>query len=159
MYSTGCCAGFHSEVLDGRRQVAHVGGLLICHLESSVRPVQCIRRKIFTLASPAVLTLSFALAGLWETWGGSDGTEIDSGCIVTTEANTDVAPIHHRMPVIIDQNDFGRWLAGSTDEALSLMRPARDGDLETVRVGTRVNSARNDDPSLLEPERDLFGYG
>lgn len=98
-----------------------------------------------------------AMAGLWETWAGADGSEIDSGCIVTTGANTDVAPIHHRMPVIVDPEDFDMWLSGSTEEALSLVGPARDGLLETARIGTRVNSARNDDPSVLEPEQDLFG--
>jgi putative SOS response-associated peptidase YedK len=98
-----------------------------------------------------------AMAGLWETWAGADGSEIDSGCIVTTGANTDVAPVHHRMPVVIDPADFDIWLGGSTEEALSLVGPARDGLLEIARISTRVNSARNDDPSVLEPERDLFG--
>ena len=98
-----------------------------------------------------------AFAGLWETWAGADGSEIDSACIVTTAANADVGPIHDRMPVIIGPADYKSWLAGSTDEAMALMGPARAGFLETARVSTRVNSARNDDPSVLEPEQDLFG--
>ena len=87
----------------------------------------------------------------------ADGSEIDSACIVTTDANDDVGPIHDRMPVIISPENFAPWLAGPTDEALQLMQPAGNGQLETVRVSTRVNSARNDDPSLQESEPDLFG--
>ncbi len=95
-----------------------------------------------------------AFAGLWESWMGRDGSEIDSACIVTTEANRLVAPIHDRMPVILDPDDHERWLdvraypAGSVDD---LLRPAPDDLLEAVPVSTRVNKADNDDPALLEP--------
>ncbi len=95
-----------------------------------------------------------ALAGLWETWMGRDGSEIDSACIVTTEANRVVAAIHDRMPVILDPGDCDRWLDSAAHPAGSvrdLFRPAPDGLLDAVPVDPRVNKAENDDPALLEP--------
>ena len=100
-----------------------------------------------------------AFAGLWETWMDRQGSEIDSACIVTTDSNTAVAAIHDRMPAVIAPEDFSLWLEGTESEALALLRPADEVMFELVEVGPRVNSARHDDPSLLEPaiQKDLFG--
>lgn len=93
-----------------------------------------------------------ALAGLWETWADRvSGSEMDSACIITTEPNRTVAPIHDRMPVIISPADFETWLKGDVAEAEALLKPAPDSLLDAVAVSTRVNSAANDDPSVLEP--------
>jgi putative SOS response-associated peptidase YedK len=93
-----------------------------------------------------------AFAGLWETWNDRDGGEIDSGCILTSPANSEVAEIHDRMPVVIAPADFDRWLrAASAVDVLDLLRPAPDGLFEAVAIGDRVNKADNDDPGLLEP--------
>jgi putative SOS response-associated peptidase YedK len=74
-----------------------------------------------------------ALAGVWETYSGGDGSEIDTVAIITTSANAEVAPLHNRMPAIISPPDFSLWLDSSAPnltEALSLLRPAPDGLLE-----------------------------
>jgi putative SOS response-associated peptidase YedK len=101
-----------------------------------------------------------AFAGLWESWMGPEGSEIDSACIITTAANRAVAPIHDRMPVILDPEDYARWLDvrdNPVDTIADLLRPARDDLLEAIAVGTRVNKADNDDPALIEPvEPTLF---
>lgn len=94
------------------------------------------------------------LAGLWETWTGPNGEEVDGAAIVTTAANGIVAAIHDRMPVILAMDDVGRWLdcANHSDkEAASLIRPCPEVWLDLVRVGPRVNSVGPDDPSLQEP--------
>lgn len=93
-----------------------------------------------------------AFAGLWETWQGADGSEIDTAAIVVTDANRLLAPIHDRMPVILDRGDFATWLSPKTDpaEALALLKPAPEGLLALVPVSARVNSADNDDPTLIE---------
>jgi len=102
-----------------------------------------------------------AFAGLWETWSDRDGGEIDSACIVTTSANTTVAPIHARMPVIVAPDDFEIWLTGDTEDAAALLKPANDDVLEAFPVSDRVNKADADDPGLLLPvaamKTDLFG--
>jgi putative SOS response-associated peptidase YedK len=98
-----------------------------------------------------------ALAGLWAGWKDEDtGEIIRSFTIVTTSANSMMAPIHDRMPVVIPEEHWDRWLDSSlTDaEALAelknLLVPTPDGDLELYPVSQRVNSVRNDDPSLIE---------
>lgn len=92
-----------------------------------------------------------AFAGLWETWHGADGSEIDTAVIVTTDANQLLLPIHERMPVIVAAEDFQTWLAGKTEPsaAAALLKPAPEALLCARPVSTRVNSADNDDPSLL----------
>jgi putative SOS response-associated peptidase YedK len=98
-----------------------------------------------------------ALAGLWETWTGPNGEELDTAAIVTTGANETMAPLHDRMPVIIPPDAFERWLGkgeieSSVDAALAqtLIRSAPDELLEAYPVSTDVNRVANDNPKLLE---------
>jgi len=100
----------------------------------------------------------FAFAGLWETWTGPEGEEIESAAIVTTDANQLLAPIHDRMPVILDPGDYAAWLDNEgtgPDEVQALLRPAPEEWLEAYPISTRVNRVANDDASvqeLAEPE-------
>ena len=93
-----------------------------------------------------------AFAGLWETWIGADGSEIDTAAIVTREANAALQPIHHRMPVLIEPADFTLWLSQDADPkaAEMLLTAAPDERLSAVPVTTRVNRVVNDDASLWE---------
>lgn len=94
----------------------------------------------------------FAFAGLWETWSGPGGEEIDTAAIVTTEANADLTALHHRMPVTIDPGDFDAWLDDASDAAAvqRLMRPAPEGQFELFPVSDAVNKVINDDPRNIE---------
>lgn len=51
---------------------------------------------------------AFAFAGLWETWS-SNGDELETVTIITTESNDLMESIHDRMPVILDESDERRW--------------------------------------------------
>ncbi len=96
-----------------------------------------------------------AFAGLWETWIGPNGEEIETAAIVTTKANRTLAPIHDRMPVIVPPEAFDLWLDGATVDAKTaeaLIRPAPDDLLEAYPVSAAVNRTANDNPKLL----DLF---
>lgn len=104
-----------------------------------------------------------AFAGLWETWTGPNGEEVDTAAIVTTEANATLASIHDRMPVILRPEAFDQWLGAGTlasgadaksdlDHALALIKPAPGDLLEAYPVSTQVNRVANDNPKLL----DLF---
>src|SRR5205085_8176952 len=104
----------------------------------------------------------FALAGLWEHWRRGEEV-IDSFTIITTSANQLLEDIHDRMPVILDEPDYEEWLDPRTaaDRAKALLKPADHRGFEKYPVGTRVNSPRNDDPTLVQevetrPE-GLFG--
>jgi putative SOS response-associated peptidase YedK len=64
-----------------------------------------------------------ALAGLWEAFKWANGDITRTYCIITTEANSLVAPIHNRMPVVLEEDDWPVWLG------------ERPGDLAVVAVG------------------------
>jgi putative SOS response-associated peptidase YedK len=88
-----------------------------------------------------------ALAGLWETWAGPNGEEVDTACIVTVAANASLAPIHDRMPAILEAEQFDAWLdiaADDADKALALLQPAGEDVLEFYPIGTGVNKTAND---------------
>jgi putative SOS response-associated peptidase YedK len=58
----------------------------------------------------------FALAGLWEWWQDRDSGEgVPSYTIITCPANAAIAPLHERMPVILPEADYARWLDAGTD--------------------------------------------
>jgi len=94
-----------------------------------------------------------AFAGLWETYAGRDGSEIDTGAIVTKAASESLAPIHSRMPVMLPPERFADWLDPATppEIAREMLEEAEDGGLEPVPVSTRVNSVSNDDEGLIAP--------
>lgn len=95
-----------------------------------------------------------AFAGLMETWSSADGSEVDTGAILTTKANVDVARIHDRMPVVIRQEDFSRWLDCKTQEPrdiVDLMKPIDDGFFEAILVSDKVNKVANMGADILEP--------
>jgi putative SOS response-associated peptidase YedK len=95
-----------------------------------------------------------AFAGLWETWCGPNGEELDTAAIVTTDASASIRPIHHRMPVIFEPDAWDMWLdTARVDEhmAAALIAPARDEVLEVYEVLPAVNRAVHDSPELIEP--------
>lgn len=96
----------------------------------------------------------FGFAGLWETWEGPENSYIESCTIITTDANALMAPIHDRMPVIVDPKDYGLWLDTSVQDPapiLPLLRPFQGDLLVAEPVGTRVNSPANDDAACIAP--------
>jgi putative SOS response-associated peptidase YedK len=97
----------------------------------------------------------FAFAGLYERWTSKDGGETIETCtLVTTGANLSLAPIHHRMPVMLQPEDLEAWLdpeQGATDAVLSLLRPWPADDTIATPVSRHVNPVRNDDPECLAP--------
>lgn len=92
----------------------------------------------------------FAFAGLYEP-GAQDAPP--TCCIVTTGANDAMAPIHDRMPVILDDAGVARWLDEGFDPAAPpvLLRPCPSAWLALHAVATAVNAARHDGPELVRP--------
>lgn len=95
-------------------------------------------------------------AGVWEYWQSkTTQQEVYSFSIITTEANTAMKEIHDRMPVILSREDENFWLdPGNHDpEALKkLLRPCPSQWLDILEISTRINSPKNNDPSVLEPK-------
>lgn len=94
-----------------------------------------------------------ALAGVWAVWRDADSGERVYTCsILTTVPNALVSPIHNRMPVILDPDDWDRWLSAET--ALKVLRallfPFPAGELVAYPVSQAVNNVRNEGAELLE---------
>jgi putative SOS response-associated peptidase YedK len=93
-------------------------------------------------------------AGLWETWMGPNGEEMETAAIVTTTANKEMAEVHDRAPVIIQPGQFDFWLGCSNvDErmAMEVIAPAPDGSMEVYEVSDAVNRVANDSADLTLP--------
>ena len=121
-------------------------------------------RRTATVRQPYLISRvdgqPMALAGLWEHWTvprgknltGSlaafkPGERIETCTILTTAANTLVAQVHDRMPVILPPEAFGAWLGGDQVG----LAPCAPETLESRPVSTAVNDPRNDDPRCLDP--------
>jgi putative SOS response-associated peptidase YedK len=109
-----------------------------------------------------------AFAGLWEVWrpaaegpaakdqGAEDQaavTPLWTCAIVTTSANDLMAPIHHRMPVVLAPGDWSTWLdpGSRVTDVKGLLVPAPSAWFDLYPVSTLVNNVRNDGPELLAP--------
>ena len=95
----------------------------------------------------------FAIAGLWERWRDPAGATIESCTLITTEANAVLAPIHHRMPVILAPADYDAWLEPRPASAAALhdlLRPYPGAAMTAIPIGRHVNNVRNDDPACIE---------
>ena len=96
----------------------------------------------------------FALAGLWEKWVAESGEAIYSCTILTTSPNALMAPIHHRMPVILPPEAEALWLDRTVqepDSVLPLLVPYPAEAMTAYAVSMLVNSPRNDSPECLRP--------
>lgn len=94
----------------------------------------------------------FAFAGLWARTRTDEGEQL-SFTIITGPPNELVAPIHDRMPVVLDRRTYATWLdpAVDADQARALLGIPSDEGWVSEPVSTRVNSAQADDPSCIAP--------
>jgi putative SOS response-associated peptidase YedK len=94
-----------------------------------------------------------ALAGIWEAWRapGTAGEIERTFAIITTDANALMAPIHNRMPVVIEPADWPVWLGEAEGDPAALLRPGGEDVLLLWPISPRVNAPRNNDASLIEP--------
>jgi putative SOS response-associated peptidase YedK len=88
--------------------------------------------------------------------------------LLTTAANPSVAPIHDRMPFIVRDDQFDRWL--NDPQPLGSAKRSGDGStlnfqllseapLDCYPVSREVNNVRNESPDLVRPapiEKELF---
>jgi len=96
----------------------------------------------------------FFLAGLWESWSGSDGSVLETCAVVTTVPNTLMMPIHPRMPVMLAVDAGSAWLDPATKEhdLLALLAdPYPAAGMTAVALSPRVNSVAHDDAACLSP--------
>lgn len=96
----------------------------------------------------------FAFAGLWEMWNSIDGSMILSCTIITTEPNELMQTIHNRMPVILPEESYQKWLEPgeqNPEELSPLLKPYPADQMVAYPVSTLVNSPANDLPECVAP--------
>ncbi|MFB6355247.1 MAG: SOS response-associated peptidase, partial [bacterium] len=101
----------------------------------------------------------FGFAGIWDIWKDDEtGDTIQSCAIITTEANEKLEGIHHRMPVILSENEYEPWLdtdLQEPDRLQPLLDPCPVEKLDHHPVDKRVNSPENNDPDCVKPISDM----
>jgi len=78
--------------------------------------------------------------------------------LLTTAANASVTPIHNRMPFIVRESQYDRWLESSEIGLLNSELLSEDR-LDWYPVSREVNKVRAESPDLVRPveaERELF---
>jgi len=104
------------------------------------------------------------MAGLWEEHVSDSNTTL-SATIITVPANALLTEIHqpkNRMPLVLQSNDWDRWLAG--DQADTLIETAADDVLVAWPVSNYVNKVTHNDircmarsePSPIPNQAQLF---
>lgn len=88
----------------------------------------------------------FTFGGIWEHWMGADGSELETAAMLTTEATALIANIDDRSPVVIQPQDYERWL--SLDEQVQDLLKAPPDDFWIMR---KVESPRARKPHPPSP--------
>lgn len=95
----------------------------------------------------------FSMAGLYDIWTDASGNKLSTCTIITTEANSLMADIHDRMPVILSPETEAQWLDRSNQDIPSLMRLLRPYDaahMHAYPVSSEVGNVRNDYKELIK---------
>jgi putative SOS response-associated peptidase YedK len=129
-----------------KRCLVPVDGFYEWKREGTVRqPYRVVRRD----GSPLVL------AGLWSGWRDpATDTVRRTFTIVTTTPNEALADLHDRMPVVLSDGDWARWLdprPADPSELRGLLAPNESVELDVFAVSRAVNDVRRDGPELIAP--------
>lgn len=92
----------------------------------------------------------FAFAGIWEEpiAPGAPSTF----ALLTTQANSLMATLHHRLPVILKKEDEEAWLMGPDSHETRVIATQYETDqMEMHPVTLKVNKVSYQDPDVLVP--------
>ena len=94
------------------------------------------------------------MAGLWDRWKNKAGASVVSCTILTTEANDFMKELHHRMPVILPEEKWRKWLElpinSESNYAKELFAPLTSDNLTAYPVSTFVNKPQNEASVCIE---------
>jgi putative SOS response-associated peptidase YedK len=96
----------------------------------------------------------FALAGLWDQWKSPEGQIVESCTILTTTANSLVADMHDRMPVIVPPDKYELWLDPDVNafEAIrDILKPYDANSMRRYPVSRKLNNSKIDDAEFASP--------
>lgn len=116
-------------------------------------------RKIDGRKQPYYLTSEggslWGLAGLYDLTHDEENGAVGSFTIITTGANSLVAPLHERMPVILQREDEEEWISHDVTDPLQverLLQPYPADEMRLYPVSTAVNNTRHNGPELIAPD-------
>ena len=93
---------------------------------------------------------TFWLGGIWSKWSSPDGAELESCCILTTEPNDLMRPIHHRMPVVVPCEFEEQWTQQVKDAyELKALIPIMMGWLSSGWITEEINKKNKDQMNLF----------
>jgi len=96
----------------------------------------------------------FSFAGLFDQWHNPEGVTVSTYTIITCNANSLVAPLHDRMPVILSRATEERWLSSdpvTSEELKQILVPCPAVLMEAVPVSDLVNNTAVDDERVIQP--------
>jgi putative SOS response-associated peptidase YedK len=96
----------------------------------------------------------FAFAGIWDRWRDPSGNAVETCSILTTTPNAVTSPVHDRMPVILDPDNYDLWLDPGMKYvavASDLLNPYDARLMRSYPVSTRINHVANDDEECSRP--------
>lgn len=95
----------------------------------------------------------FSLGGIYTTIKDEDGLELPHYAIITTYANELMAPVHNRMPVIIDKGEEATWIEGrlAEENVRLFFKSFPPHLLRRDEISSKVNSPKNDSQEILKP--------
>jgi putative SOS response-associated peptidase YedK len=96
----------------------------------------------------------FAFAALWDRWRDASGKSVETCSILTTTPNAVTAPVHDRMPVILDPDGYALWLDPGMTNVGALSEMLKPCDARLMRcypISTRINHIANDDEECSRP--------
>ncbi len=97
-------------------------------------------------------------AALWDEWKSPQGNIIRSATLITCPASEEIAFIHDRMPVIIEDNLREIWLDPKTplETVINILKPIDNNKLHYYTVTKAVNNPSFNNEKCIEPEAGLI---
>ena len=83
-----------------------------------------------------------AVASIWEEWEDKENERlIRSCCLITTSANKIMGPVHHRMPLLLNDKACGSWLNNdNSSETKNIIQNPPEVSISKYSVSSKMNS-------------------
>lgn len=106
-------------------------------------------RTPYYITSPDHAPLAFA--GIWDRWRNPQGQIVTSFAIITRDADAKISSIHHREPVMLEQNYYSDWLNFQTSQCdLQQILQTTKQEIDFWEVSPYVNDPKNNDEKCYE---------
>ncbi|MEM8551166.1 MAG: SOS response-associated peptidase [Pseudomonadota bacterium] len=95
---------------------------------------------------------TIAFAGIYETWSGPDGEELDTAAILTAQSTGVPAEYHDRMPLTVAPENYAAWLDPMADDGAAALALTGRESFSARPVSMKLSNARNEGAGLMTPE-------